>query len=291
MIDAIWGINTSVDIVSWEEQMQSLDDVCCHVRRTADDAPSVPGFLVQCPVDVHDDATMVSSVLGEGVRHIELVGVAVAIDYVDAKEQETSRRITLRRVSVYDGGRVVWKAFCHERRALRTFVCDRIRCVVDMDGVVHDNPALFLFTELGVDVTLPVSSVQDPHASTLSFLGAIAFGPCGKVLRDGLTVLAGLAHADGLMDDAEVGVMLDYAANVIEVGGGELAVDGCSVLAGWIRRLRPEREAVDSALRSLAADAAACRTLLRFAVRLMDADGIQNPAEFDLVVAVQDSIQ
>jgi len=107
----------------------------------------------------------------------------------------------------------------------------------------------------------------------------------------GFLFFPGLAHVDGLMDDADVGVMLDYAANVIQVGGGELPSDSCSVLAGWIRRLRPEREAVDSALRSLAADAVACRTLLRFAVRLMDADGIQNPAEFDLVVAVQDVLR
>ena len=109
--------------------------------------------------------------------------------------------------------------------------------------------------------------------------------------QDALTVLAALARTDGVMDDAEVGVMLEYAAEVASAYGLEMSAEDGEKLTGWLRRLRPERDAVTSALDAIASDASAGDLLLRYAARLMDADGVHDAAEFDFAMDMQDRLR
>lgn len=69
-------------------------------------------------------------------------GQVIAIEYVDAKMEASRRRIVVREIEPLDEH--VWvRAVCLERRALRSFRLDRIQCVIDGDGVVHDPAEFF----------------------------------------------------------------------------------------------------------------------------------------------------
>lgn len=270
--------------------MPTLDDLRRRVRRTADAAPSVAGFSSK-GLDAPDDQSMVIDVRDDdGIRHADLAGLAVAIEYVDAAGNASSRRITVRRISIRADGRITWSALCHERRAVRAFRGDRIQCVIDLDGVIHDDAMRFLSQELGLDLTPPAPGQSEAVAAPQPKARRISAGRFGRLARDGLTVLAALARADGLMDDAEVGVMLAYAAAVARAGGQEMPAAEGEKLAKWLRRLRPERDAVTDALGAIAAAAGAGDLLLRYAVRLMDADGVHHPDEFAFAMDVQDRL-
>jgi WYL domain len=75
------------------------------------------------------------------------MGVTFAIEYADARNNVTTRRITLRELYRSDDGALYLHSFCHERQALRSFRFDRVQSVIDLDGVVH-APQQFFESEL-----------------------------------------------------------------------------------------------------------------------------------------------
>ena len=68
------------------------------------------------------------------------LGLAVGIEYVDAASAFSRRTITVRKVRPGLESHVV-VAWCHTRRAVRTFRVDRIKALIDArTGQVEDDP-------------------------------------------------------------------------------------------------------------------------------------------------------
>ena len=118
------------------------------------------------------------------------VGRTVIIDYLDAKGDHSRRQITVRKILNYGDDWAI-DAWCHHRRATRTFLLSRIEAMFLPDtGEVIDRP--------------------------LDFLTGVLHGPEGKVmarLEDDLTVLVYVARSDGQMRANERVVIVDYVVS------------------------------------------------------------------------------
>lgn len=101
-------------------------------------APGPHGQVVLPPTD-NWETEYLSGADGELPLHLDLFLV-----YVDARGQESRRRVTTRSVQPwYDDYALL--AFCHERGAHRTFLLSRVREMVDLDtGEVVPDPVAFV---------------------------------------------------------------------------------------------------------------------------------------------------
>jgi WYL domain len=228
----------------------------------------------------------------------DLWGVTFAIEYADSRNNVTTRRITLRELYWSDDGMLYLHSMCHERHALRSFRFDRVRAVIDLDGVVHE-PRVFFQSELRFplgDLTVelpPLRPTTEPRLRPARQPKMVAVASVGpekpgltqrRAARDGLRVLAALARADGLMHDAEIAVILDYIVERAAADGIETGEDDRAVLLPYLRRQVPSADVLGECLGRLGAEPETMRRLfLRHAVALMDVDGVQHPAEFEMM--------
>lgn len=254
--------------------MTSLSRIAIVARRTADIPPIVVGFSPVVPdddgPDVADDAPRV---IQAGVS-----GVTLAIEYRDSRGAESRRRVTLIRLRVDAAGNNILDAFCHERRALRTFRFDRVRAIIDLDGEVHTDPTAWLVAVLGV-VPPWMPDIRAPGATHRRLAGP------------GALFLVALSRADGQLVVDEAMEILNYMTERADLDGVETTGEDAVALAKWIPTLRPTRDQVEEAARALdLAPAIERRLLLRAAVRVMDADGVQHPAEFAMVLEARDRL-
>ncbi|QCO07564.1 WYL domain-containing protein [Azospirillum argentinense] len=244
------------------------------VSRTSDIPPTIAGGFVTIGLDDVDDPDEILADEADDLTSA-LAGVTIAIEYIDSKGAASRRRISIRKFS-HDGKSMHLQAYCLERRALRCFRVDRIRAVIDLDGEVHDDPVQFFRDEL------LVIEEDEPEIPAMAQLEAA---------QAGVTVLAALAHADGVLDLEEVGVILDYIAERADREGIATTEEDRAMLAPLVRRQVPSRDDVMKALRKIVREGkAGQRLLLRSAVQLMDADGVHHPAEFALLVSIQQEL-
>lgn len=70
---------------------------------------------------------------------------ALFLRYRDAEGAATARRITVRQVTRRADGDVLVVAYCHERRAMRSFLASRVDELIDLStGEVAENPTAYL---------------------------------------------------------------------------------------------------------------------------------------------------
>lgn len=171
------------------------------------------------------------------------------IDYVDAQGMQTRRRITLLKVARGPHAPLL-TAICHERRALRTFRCDRIECFIDDDGVVTTCPDFFRDT-LRIDLEDLAS------ASTSVGAGDIA-REIRAHLRPFLSVLVTAARCDGNFHDEELDAICQYAERELFNGSlgwkfrNQVTVEVLDELTPIIRKMRPHREYLPQCLERIA---------------------------------------
>lgn len=219
----------------------------------------------------------------------DVYGLTFSIEYEAASGAVTRRRIMLRSISERDGD-VYLRAMCFERSAPRTFRLDRVLCVIDGDGVVHDDPVVFFRDQ--ISVVLPASPVPSSGSATATppdpelarLAPAVVEEPPGqlqrRLARDGLRVLVALARSDGLLHADEVDAVLDYVEAVCAGQGAPCAAADRTALAGYVRRQRPGSDVLEECLFRLdAAGMEAQRLLLIHAERVIQADGMEHPAE------------
>lgn len=227
----------------------------------------------------------------------DLWGITFAIEYTDSKGIGSTRRITLHDLYRDPRGHTFVQGICHERSALRCFRFDRIQTVIDMDGEVHE-PVVFFRDELRVSIEAPIPA-SAPHPPPLKSRSTGAARPAGeqsglvhrRVARDGLRLLAGLARADGLLHPSEIEVILDYIATVADRAGIATSEEDRAALHGYVKRQRPTFEIIEQCLdRMDLSPLDEQRLFLSSAVRLADADGQQDPAEFDMLMELQDRL-
>ena len=181
---------------------------------------------------------------------------------------------------------------------MRTFRFDRIQTVVDLDGVTY--PALGFFRdELRVTLAPPapekkpppkwetyVNSLQADVDAELKKPG----GPHRTFARAGARVLAALAKSDGVMDAAEVNIIIDYMAEYVADRGYETSAEDRKVLAGHVKRLRPTATTLYYAFKYDLGDERETERLFRFAEKLIDADGTRSDAEVAMLTDLRRNV-
>jgi hypothetical protein len=235
----------------------------------------------------------------EDIKRVDddLWGVTFAIEYIDAKGDSSHRRVTLHDIYVSDAGVIYLSCLCHERKAKRTFRFDRVQSIIDMDGVIHE-PQVFFTNELCVSLPMADAAHNTPKRER-DTPKAKPPRPAEKpgmaqrrAARDGLRVLVALARSDGLLHPEEVEVNLQYIGHKAERAGLPMTEEDCVALTGYLRRQYPSSEVLEECLGRLEQESVEEQQLLvRSAIALMDADGVQDGAEFDLLMEIQQRLE
>ncbi len=202
-------------------------------------------------------------------REVAFEGQSFMIEYVDTKNRESRRSISVLSVKYNDHGDPSLWAICHHRNAPRLFRIDRIQCCIDYDGEVHD-PAPFLLETLDLDVTAK-APVADVDSSRLRAARDRA--------RPHAILLAGLSRCDGYMHPDELGVLCRHCEQLSD----NLSLEECDRLGRTYRRLKPTPRQMNEALDSLRSEPV--DVLERFLIsahELIRADGKLTPQEAEL---------
>ena len=159
-------------------------------------------------------------------------------------------------------------AWCHERRAARTFRLDRISEMHDPGtGEVYEAQAeIFSFIE-------KISHVS-PEDETERAI---------RQNRHALNVLAYLARCDGAYHPDEQDIIAHYMADMCY----ERNIDGEAILR-HVRRLCPTADIFHSSCAALAKSKDINR-FLRYAIQLIEADGIIDDREFDAFHEIEET--
>ncbi|MEO3429512.1 WYL domain-containing protein [Pelagibius sp. CAU 1746] len=208
-------------------------------------------------------------------------GLTFAMEYRDSKNAVSRRRVTINGFRESNDGNYLMRAFCHERKAVRSFRTDRIVSVIDWDGVIWEP--VDSFGDLGIDLPLPVSGMAISR-STEAKAGEVQ----REVCADELCILAALSQSDGQLDDLEVEQILDFSADVCDRKGIGFQESDRSALDRYIRRLRPDIHAIAESLLRLKVrnDPESDKRLVRAMIAVMDADERQSPEELAFISEV-----
>lgn len=201
----------------------------------------------------------------------DFAGLAFLLDYVDAKGDSSRRRITVQAIEARYGQSYI-RAFCHERRASRSFRADRIRSITDLrDGQTYDD-ALAYLRHLAGDRVPSTAGQQPPDGQDR------AFGRC----RDGIRILMFLARCDGHVHPRELDIVRDYCRDRTEnERWGKLNYE-LAHLIEYASRQVPDAETFRRCLERIveAADTGEhVRTIVSHAYAMAGADGVLNPSE------------
>ncbi|MBV7408185.1 WYL domain-containing protein [Maritimibacter sp. DP1N21-5] len=183
------------------------------------------------------------------------------IEYRDSKGQVTRRHVTMRTIEEYDGNHIL-RAYCHERKAMRSFRTDRVICLIDQDGEIEDATSWFADILEDTDFQITTKPYSDIAATRKSAVPAAPSISPYTVLRRDLTpaldILIAAARSDDILHEGEIDRILRYAedeACVMRDNGslhGDLEAAMFAKLERTIRRIRPTREDVDRSLATLA---------------------------------------
>ena len=205
-------------------------------------------------------------------------GQSFIIEYLDAKADFSRRRITVWEILAADGG-VPWLyARCHERKAMRSFRIDRIRCCIDHSGKAHDNVPLFLSDLFGI----AINPAGDPGG--VNEAQSTAWQKVLRAIHHEAVILSALAQVDHVLDRKELQAAADYLA--LEAVHRDALVSDRELnrLIDHVTGLRPNGEAIDRALDAISrCDFGAVQRLLSAAITVMDADGQRHALEVELI--------
>lgn len=177
----------------------------------------------------------------------------VSIVYVDAKENESERRITISAIHPKKSGDLLVHSYCHERRAYRAFKASRIVELVDLStGEVFDDAKNFLSHH--------VLMLNNDRPG--SWLDAV---------RSELTVLSFFGRCDGHFHPAEQDLIAAHFKNRHDAPP--------SATQPIIRRANPDERSFFEAMQGLA-KAGTLSDLMPVAESLIRADGRVVAEEF-----------
>lgn len=232
--------------------------------------PGPREFVPLLPLEDTDEETAQPEDGSEDVARGEhLIGEHLIIRYVNAKGEESQRRIALHCVYERSGTDYV-RAYCYERLAARTFRKDRILEIIDSEsGEIIEN--LEKIAEAIADRGRPVDSLE---ATKRAF----------QLNKQGILILLFLARCDGLVHSSEEEVLLNY----IDDDCADKGVDESYALKR-LKRLSPDPISYENAIRHMARfNKKEFDRVARFARRLIEADGAISPEETEFAMALQE---
>jgi len=194
-------------------------------------------------------------------------GMANVVQYEDAAGDISERRLTFFSIQCKKG-RYYLSAYCHERNAYRSFRCDRIiHCVDPETGEVREDFFNYMAETFAVEKERWLEGAQDT-----------ALEKCA----DGIRILVFLSRCDGEYHTLEREVIAEYVE--ARCGYFSLEFDMAPIMR-FADRLRPFDdifyEAIDSIIEEDSTDH--IKLLTAKAVRLVEADGIIKPEEYELL--------
>lgn len=230
----------------------------------------IPKSPVKIAIPIEDDRQP-----SDGAHLGNAEGQTFAIEYVDSRNQSSTRRITVWSIIAGVGGVPSLVAFCHERNASRQFRIDRIKCFVDFDGEVFDDVPEFLSQNFGMNLLAATrtSTIQDQRWPTI--LDAV---------RHNAVILSALSRSDGKTVQEEIEIATNHLSRLAEANG--LMLDESEILAiyRYANRLRPTEAAIGRAIEEIAKlGHRHVEKLLLAAIALVDADGQRHPQEVALI--------
>ncbi|WP_353474805.1 hypothetical protein PVT71_14645 [Salipiger sp. H15] len=196
--------------------------------------PSIPEPQAAAPDDPEMEAIDESGELA-------LEPIYGMIDYCDSRGQETRRRITLQKLKTGRNGHLL-QAICHERKALRSFRCDRIECFITDDGEVIETAEFFrehLFIELGELAAPNRNAVRKPEV--------MAPRAIRDELNAALFVLVAAAKTDGEFHPEEIDAICIYIEDELNSEPmfsrfrDAITIELLDGLTDMVRRIRPQR--------------------------------------------------
>ncbi len=206
-------------------------------------------------------------------------GQSFILHYRDADGNVSIRSISVWSIRHTDSGVPVLVAKCHLRKATRYFRVDRIKAVVDFDGVLIEPTNKFLEDTFGL--IWPPSDEEREAAGEFQ----VRWSRLRAVCRDnGGPLLIAVGLADGELVPDEVGAILDFVQQCCSRLKFEFGEREDNRLRLYIQRLRPTTELIDRALDRMAqSDPPAIVATLSACARVMEADGNIHPAEIRML--------
>lgn len=268
------------------------------------DVPAEVWKELEKPTKVENKTAQPLVLSTDNVIREDVFGVTFAIEYEDSEGSNSTRRITLRHL--YASGSIGYiRAYCHERKASRTFRFDRIVNVIDSDGVIYDA-GVFFKEELKIDWSVylnaekVISSAAASSSATAS-KDALHVATPGRrekpglaqrrAARDGLRVLTALARADGHLHEKEVAVLMAYLEDICEHQGICVEEADRAALLPYLKRQKPDEEVLERCLENIAASKPEQQAhFLDYAIRLADADGVVAEEEFQFLLDLRERI-
>lgn len=268
--------------------MRKLIDWLARRPRLEDDAPDIPGFEIT--VEFEDNEWMFldddedddfddepDEEPDDGAEdRAKVEPVFTAIDYENATGEHTRRRITMRKFAPGAGDSVLLYAYCHERRALRAFRCDRITAFIDPATGELFEPADF-WRDLGLDPNQAVAGLRDQ-------------AKVANILTSQMTCLAAMAECDGYTHPDETETIVCYVVDELERDGVMRSEEEVERIKRRLWRLRPTQAETRRELRTLfgrgknALKGADRDRFIRAMTAVANADGVLTSEEFDFLV-------
>lgn len=184
----------------------------------------------------------------------DVVGCAFGLVYVDAKDDESERRITVRHLS-RQGRELYVGAYCHERQAPRLFRVDRMVTLIDLQtGEVIDRPQAWIEELLAAD----------PTADAL------------MRARYGINVLAAMARCDGRFHADERDIIVDYVKATAEYDR-RISEERARQ---YVAKVWPDERCFQRSAKSFRKSPDEVRPLLRYVRKVVDCDGRLTDEEF-----------
>jgi len=200
----------------------------------------------------------------------DLLGVRLAIDYLDSRMERTRRFIVVKKAT-RSGCGFCLHAYCELRRAHRTFRVDRIVEVIDMrTGEVHENPAEF-FSDLLLVAEATAPRRRKPRVDGTERLIAES--------EHGLTVLLYFAQSDETLRRGERSVIWKY----LEWQQHRCSIEGRVArrpLNAWMNTLLPDTKQFETALvQMMERESIHARYVLAHVPEIVMADGHADDEE------------
>ncbi|MEM7678889.1 MAG: TerB family tellurite resistance protein [Myxococcota bacterium] len=211
----------------------------------------------------------------------EIDSVFTAMEYEDSKGAVSRRRITMVRFKTATNGKTSVYAYCHERKAVRQFRIDRIKCFIEPDGEIVD-PGTF-WSGIGIDIE---SVANEPSAAQAE----------ADIANDQVVLLVALSQSDGAMSRREIDAICAYAKAMMEKRGMPMTADEVDKLHLRIERMRPTQASIRKALRRTLGERRGAvvtiseeerQSFLRAAKSVAIADGVVDPEEAELLHAFE----
>lgn len=222
----------------------------------------------------------------------DAAGQTFVICYVSAQAAESRRRITVHALKRTPESLILLLARCAETREVMTFRADRIRSCMDINGEVHEPPAVFLAEIFGL------GPADAEHLAAQAAGRGIVWPPkdegisvLRQQLRNELTLLTAMAESDGQVSLVESEAILAFINQRAEALGIHLDEARVQKLQAYIRRLRPTREQIAASVDAIGARPVQAQLeLVNACADVMLADGEAHTKELGLLRQIQSEL-